>query len=833
MKQLRFGIAVAILATLGCKSGSTGDSSTLTCDTGYGDCNGQCVSLSSANNCGSCGKVCSGDTPMCSNGSCVSGCSGDQEKCGSSCVDTDTSKDHCGKCDNKCGSGQSCKSGKCTASGVGGSTSKGGASGKTSAANPDGEGGGGGEGEGGAASEGGASSTKTSTKAAGGTKATSGTSTKGGSSGVGGTSTKAGGGTSTGVGGTSAATTGTRASDCETKEGMISDFEDGGADPVVLPGSGIKGQWEAFNNKGQSSEGAEGTQTLKVEESDNTNSCGKNALHTTGKGWGTEAPDPANDNRKGWVGIGLTHMMGTKEAPATFDGSKYTGIRFWAKKGTGHAANAAVRFNISTPETEGTGSGGTCTDIDADGTVKAKRPCYQHVGRFLQNEFELTSSWKQFSFCFDRDLYPLSLPHNLSNAQRDSIAKNMLKIQFQFNKGKDYSPTSYPTDGLYPLIPTTAAFDLWVDDLEFFAGDCPNAQTFTSSAGTKKTFPQNAKLGSCDPATNAAKYNAAITQAYARWKANFVRDNKVIAPEQSNGVTTSEAMGYGMLIAAAMGDKDTFAKFWAYVQTQLGAGGNKLMTWSNQGGSGSATDADTDIAYALAMADAQWGGYAAAASTMAGAILASDVGAGNALKGGSDWTGRFNPSYFAPSFLRKLGGFASVITKGYELTSANISAPTAGLPTDWADPSSGAPADKGDAQVTSELSGIVFGYDAARVPMRVGLDVCGGAAEGKSALSSMITFFAGKYDQGDTIDLLKAGWGKEIGKPDIKARNMQGSFIGPMGVGGMAVGNAKVRDRAFRAILDILESNDYNHTYFPSTVGMITLLIMSGNFPTP
>jgi hypothetical protein len=32
---------------------------------------------------------------------------------------------------------------------------------------------------------------------------------------------------------------------------------------------------------------------------------------------------------------------------------------------------------------------------------------------------------------------------------------------------------------------------------------------------------------------------------------------------------------------------------------------------------------------------------------------------------------------------------------------------------------------------------------------------------------------------------------------------------------------------------DILESGDFNHTYFPSTVGLITLLVMSGNFPAP
>ena len=57
-----------------------------------------------------------------------------------------------------------------------------------------------------------------------------------------------------------------------------------------------------------------------------------------------------------------------------------------------------------------------------------------------------------------------------------------------------------------------------------------------------------------------------------------------------------------------------------------------------------------------------------------------------------------------------------------------------------------------------------------------------------------------------------------------------------MGVAGMAVGGStgnQFRDRAFRAVLDILDSGDFNHAYFPSTVGFLTLLLMSGNFPTP
>jgi hypothetical protein len=57
-----------------------------------------------------------------------------------------------------------------------------------------------------------------------------------------------------------------------------------------------------------------------------------------------------------------------------------------------------------------------------------------------------------------------------------------------------------------------------------------------------------------------------------------------------------------------------------------------------------------------------------------------------------------------------------------------------------------------------------------------------------------------------------------------------------MGVAGMAVGGdngAKFRDRAFRAVLDILDCGDFNHTFLASSVGLLSLLYMSGNFPSP
>lgn len=650
-----------------------------------------------------------------------------------------------------------------------------------------------------------------------GTGGTVGTGTAGSSVGTGGTVGTGTAGSGTGTGGMAPVVT--RMNGCVVKPGMIADFEDGAPSPVVITSEGRTGTFEGFSDK------TVADPTLTLEPSGGTADCDKVALHVKGSGytdWGAG------------VGFGLA---GTPEMPLAYDATshQFTGIRFKAKLGSGHDPKSPVRFNISTPWTESKDNpGGQCTPVTASSN-KAYVDCYQHVGKFLPpgtGDGELGQDWKTFSYCFDRDLYPLSLPSNLTNDQRDKIGTNILKVQFQFNQGKDFS---VPYTTTWPAFAKNLPFDLWVDDIEFFTGDCPNMTASPSNGSPAKPFPQNQPVGSCMPATNSAKYSSAIAQAYARWTKTFVQNDKIVAPEQQNAVT-SEALGYGMLIAAALGDKAAFDKFHGYVKSH-GGSGSGLMTWKD-GQSGSASDGDIDIAYALLMAEKQWpgGGYKAAGDSMAAAILSQDL-VSNVVRGGSSFkNAQFNGSYFAPAAFRAFGSsFASAVTENYRLVNANITANSSGVPTDWADPSSGNPSGPGSAQVTSDITdgdNGAMGYDSARVSWRLGLDACLGGGN-TTGLKAIVDFFSGKYDSGASIDLMKAGWYKKNGMVHVNAKDLQGSYIGPMGVGGMAMGNAAMRDRAVRVLLDILESGDFNHTYFPSTVGLYTLLALTGNFPTP
>jgi endo-1,4-beta-D-glucanase Y len=770
---------------------------------------------SDGTNCGTCGAACQNGA-VCSLGVCSTNCGAGLTKCGNSCANLQSDGQNCGTCGAACSGGRLCASGACACpsgqafcngscvagttcgtGGTGGSTSTGGSVGTTG---------------------GSVGTTGGTVGSMGGSGTTGGTvGTTGGVTNIGGA-----GGTATGGSGGAGGSVVGGANSCATAD-TISNFEEGSGDPAIQPGVNITGKWELFNDKG-----AGATETMKIEASGDTTDCHKFALHTTGSGWAS------------YAGVGITNFAGTDKAPTVYPNAKsYTGIKFRAKVGANHPKNSPVRFNISTPWTEGSTSGGMCAGATTATPEKAKVDCYQHLGRYLQDDYALTTEWKELTFCFDRDLYPLSLPTTLTNTQRESVAANMLKVQFQFNQANDWTVGTYPTEGKYTPVNKTAAFDLWIDDISFFAGACPVNNTFKSTGSAMKPFPQNKAPtgGSCALAKNADKFNTAISQIYARWTKNFVRTDgsglKVICPEQENGVTTSESMGYGMLIAAAMGDKDSFDKMWTYVKGKLSGG---LMTWKT-GQTGSATDGDEDIAYALYMANAQWGGYKTDADAM-GTAFAADI-ASDLVSGGSNYKTVFNPSYFAPAAYRKFpGGYAAAISKTYGLVNANINASTAGIPTDWADPASGAPKTAAEvgAQVSSGLDGQVLGYDGARVAWRLGLDACTGGSDASASLNKIISFFSTKYDNGDTIDFMKAGWVKGSGQPHQKSVDCQGSFIGPMGVAGMAVGGTngpKFRDRSFRAMLDILDYGDFNHTYFPSTVGFLTLLIMSGNFPTP
>jgi hypothetical protein len=587
---------------------------------------------------------------------------------------------------------------------------------------------------------------------------------------------------------------------CEVTSGLIADFEEGSA--AVLEIEGRIGLFEGYGDES-------GTINAAVED-EGTEECNSGVFHATGSGFSSYAG-------VGTVFNGTYNTEKEEYEPIVYDGSQFNAIQFRAKKGSGQ--QNAVRFSLSTPWTEGGDfSDGSCTDsMDVD------NPCWNHLGHFLIDDEELGTDWRTYTFCFDRDLYPMFLPTHVTSAQRKQVSSNLLKLQFQFNQGFD-------TDGEQHSL--SDSFDFYLDDVRFVNSECAPSGLFQSTDGASMPFPQNQPIGSCSLPADADIFNEAVSEAYSRWKSIHVMNgNQVWSNEDSR--TISESQAYGMLISAAMGDKQLFDALLGYWESNT-EGGSSLMRWTN-GGSGTATDADTDAAFALLMADAQWGGYSGKAGNLINDARSMDV-SGSFLTPGSNYPGMnadaFNASYFSPSFYRSFGGWDDVISSGYSELNRCTNAFQGQIPSDWCDGGQAVPPSSIPVEVTSLNGDMAYAFDAARTPFRIGLDACVAGGEASTYISSLVGFFASKYGGGEDINLMVSGY-DQSGNEHMEAEDNQMSFIGPIGVGAMGAGDTATMEKAFRATLDIMERPEFYNTYYPTTVGLMSLLVLTGNFPHP
>ena len=342
--------------------------------------------------------------------------------------------------------------------------------------------------------------------------------------------------------------------------------------------------WDAYNDA------TSGTIKLAVEDG-GSGTCGPKALHITGSGfsdWGAGAE----------FILGGTFCFQESPQAKPVDLSAYVGIQFKAKIGSGH--KNPVRIQISTPDTEDKKeSSGKC-----DPAVEGDDGCYNHMGKFFWTDSDnpglsmpMSSSWKTYTFCFDRDLFPKWLPSNLSAEQRRNLAKNFLKFQVDFNKSLDVANNAIDTSEA-KLHAIGDAFDLWLDDVEFIT----DAALCTNYPVTSSWKPISKAGGSCALAPEAAKFHGYIDALYTHWKAKFLSGGRVMMPEQTADGTTSESQGYGLILSAAMDDKATFQAIWTETKSKIISGkGVVNWSWGKNDGT-SATDGDEDIAYGLYLA---------------------------------------------------------------------------------------------------------------------------------------------------------------------------------------------------------------------------------------
>jgi len=358
-----------------------------------------------------------------------------------------------------------------------------------------------------------------------------------------------------------------------------------------------------------------------------------------------------------------------------------------------------------------------------------------------------------------------------------------------------------------------------------------------NTAGAAFPYPQGHASSTC----TLAVYNTdVLATAYMNWKARFFDGTRIVRPENNND-TVSEGIGYGMLIGVYMNDQPMLDALWAYGKAHFDSHG--LMNWNigsggNTIGSGSATDGDEDMAWALIMAGKQWNtaSYTTDATTLI-RNLKSYALEGNVLKPGDGFggAGQTNPSYFAPSYYRAFArvtgdsAWMGVVDQSYTILAA--ASGSAGLVPNWTNSSGSGVAGPGGDQ-----NGLYFGYDACRTPFRIAMDYCEtGEPRAKAYLDKIVGFYTAQAP--DAVNMLKDGYTTSGANPSGTLGDYSAgmAFYGPGGTAAMA-GGAQVDfvRRVWAGLVNQTTSGAMNSsgvfTYYNASWGVLSMLALSGNF---
>ncbi len=329
------------------------------------------------------------------------------------------------------------------------------------------------------------------------------------------------------------------------------------------------------------------------------------------------------------------------------------------------------------------------------------------------------------------------------------------------------------------------------------------------TGGGATTAPIIPGAGHCLAPTGAKTADAVA--AYQKWKADLLTADGAggflrVRRPNSNGAevnsTVSEGIGYGMLLAVYADDQPTFDKLWQYSKLWLDSHG--LMNWyinaagTQALGTGAASDADEDIAFALVMADARWKGhgslttdYLELAKTQIGLIWQYEVdhARNDVLTPGDQFADGsvINISYFAPAFYRVFGrvtgkaaDWMRVVDSTYTVIAATLNTANGnaqnGLVPAWSTPAGVPMSPAGQSMPTYHQ------LDSCRTPFRIGQDYCWNGEPRALAYLQKISGFYSTVTAAAMVD------GYDLnGTPHPQFVTAGGpraaSFVGPAGVG--------------------------------------------------
>ena len=362
-----------------------------------------------------------------------------------------------------------------------------------------------------------------------------------------------------------------------------------------------------------------------------------------------------------------------------------------------------------------------------------------------------------------------------------------------------------------------------------------------------------------------AELDSHVQSFYDEWKAAYLKNdcgnsNEYYVFSGGGAINVSEAQGYGMMITAFLAGYDPNAQtyfdgLYQFFRAHPSYINGQLMDWQQvtcndnpSGDDDSASDGDIDIAFALLLADAQWGSggaidYLAEAQLVMSAIMQDEINQTTWTVKLGDWSNAGNPNYFYgtrssdfitdhfKTFFCASGdsSWLKVIDTCYALVTdmqANYS-PSTGLMPDFIVDVNTTPAPAGPNYLEGPYDGDYY-YNACRVPWRLGADyLIHGETRAQTAVNNINSWLFSAT--GANVANISNGYLLD-GTPIYNWNDA--TFIGPFAVGAMAdVAHQTWLNDLYQELWvnNPLASGDY----YSNTLKLLSMIVLSGNYWEP
>ena len=418
---------------------------------------------------------------------------------------------------------------------------------------------------------------------------------------------------------------------------------------------------------------------------------------------------------------------------------------------------------------------------------------------------------------------------------------------------------------------------LWLVSVAFAQAippDSPALRPFGS-------HPQAYTAGVLKPSQAAAQLDATTKTFYDKWKANYLTNAEcgldryyvrflIDGSVPANGsISVSEGQGYGMLIMALMAGYEPHAQgyfdgMYRMFRDHPSVSGPDLMAWEQvhgcgntpDGGDTDATDGDLDIAFALLLADKQWGSlgtinYLAEGKKVISAIAARDVepvnnylflGSSESNPASYYYSGT-RPSDFTMDHFRAfstaIGGanvWGSVLNKSYSILSyvQTKASPIYGLVPDFiagANTTTPTPApitrQNGVMMYLESPQDNAYYANACRVPWRLATDYLVSGEPRAKAIVTRLNTGIQTITRGNIANLTL---GYQLDGTSINPTwSDPQMFTAPLAVAAMLGSDQAWMDAVYNKMVNTPSTKDY----YSDTLTMLALLVVSNNWWAP